>query len=286
MFVLSIFLSGYIEKKRVFLQRHIMQRIFMYRVLLHRFFMNKLFLFNELLLWVFLLRAFLLRLFLLKVFLDKVILFKLFKHRVLLLSVILLRVILPRLFLHRVFLDRVFLHKVLLFSVFLPSIFLHKMFLFKSFHHRLFLHRVLLHKVFLNRVLLFRAFPIHERISYTLFILDGKSNILNNVTSPLKWWKAKIPNYLHGCPHSSWFWSNAPEAWCPCFYLCNSGLFLNPSKENFEGNTRSTHFLFTLLVMLGNFEPPCIVTIKMVLRNMPKYFTSDKTTRGRVWWQI
>ena len=38
----------------------------------------------------------------------------------------------------------------------------------------------------------------------------------------------------------------------------------NTEIKNFIRNTRSTRFFFTLLVMLGNYNPTCIVTIKMV----------------------
>ena len=34
--------------------------------------------------------------------------------------------------------------------------------------------------------------------------------------------------------------------------------------KSFEKNWTKHFFLFTLLVMLGNYKPPCIVTIKMV----------------------
>ena len=48
--------------------------------------------------------------------------------------------------------------------------------------------------------------------------------------------------------------------------LEESSWFLHISQsKKFERHTSSTHFFFfNLIVMLGNYEPTCIVTIKMV----------------------
>ena len=38
----------------------------------------------------------------------------------------------------------------------------------------------------------------------------------------------------------------------------------NPIKKSYDETQASHIFFFTLLVMLGNYEPTCIVTLKMV----------------------